>query len=75
LAKSEEGVMRKTAIRISLTDKEAERLSAVCGASPEVVANCRVKNFLKEVANHLARERDSKNFCEEVVSHLAEREE
>jgi len=67
--------MRKTAIQISLTGKEAERLSAVCGAPPEVVANCRVKNFLREVANHLGRKGERKNFCEEVVSHPATQKE
>ena len=67
--------MQKTAIRISLTDKEAEELSAVCGAPPEVVANCRVKNFLKQVANHPDGNGCPKKICGEVVSHLGEQKE
>ena len=64
--------MQRTAMLISLTNKEAEALSAVCGAPPEVVANCRVKNFLREVANHLEEEGAPAFFCEEVVSHPPE---
>ncbi|MCL2105033.1 MAG: hypothetical protein FWH21_08295 [Kiritimatiellaeota bacterium] len=67
--------MRKTAIRISLTGKEAERLAATCGASPEVVANCRVKIFLKEVASHLDGKGNPKKICGEVVSHPDEEKE
>ena len=49
--------MKKTAMKINLTDSEVKKLSGVCGASPEVVANCRVKNFLRGVVTHRAQQK------------------